>query len=117
VSLLTRRTSLRQSGLWVEQQKITKLQEKKPILTRHFDLIAWAVFRSLLVESYFHIGNCNAGSKPINRLTLCMILSLQWLFGRSDKKLESQVNGRRSIEKYLGPDMMNSLPAKPAPPI
>ena len=83
--------------------------------TFRFDRLASIPITSC--RKLFQISQSNAGSKTINPLTLCVIFALQWVFGRSDKKLESQVNGRRSIEKYIGPDMMKGLPAKPTPPI
>ena len=45
-------TTVGQRGFWDEQQRVTKLQDKKPVLKSLANSIPWASFRPLLDEDY-----------------------------------------------------------------
>jgi len=72
--------SMGQHGLWDEQQKVAKLQEKKPVLMRLAESIPWASFRPLLDKGYSQGRKSNAGRKRIDPLILFKMLVLQQLF-------------------------------------
>ena len=99
-----------QRGFWDEQQRVTKLQDKKPVLKRLADSIPWESFRPLLDKGYEHERKSNAGRKRIDPLILFKMLVLQQLFNLSDEELEFQVNDRRSFEEFVGLGVMNSIP-------
>ena len=99
-----------QRGFWDDQQRVAKLQEKKPVLKRLADSIPWESFLSLLDKGYAHERKSNAGRKRIDPLILFKMLVLQQLFNLSDQELEFQVNDRRSFENFVGPGVMNSIP-------
>ena len=99
-----------QRGFWDEQQRVTKLQDKKPVLKRLADSIPWESFRSLLDKGYEHERKSNADRKRIEPLILFKMLVLQQLFNLSDEELEFQVNDRRSFEEFVGLGVMNSIP-------
>ena len=99
-----------QRGFLDEQQRITKLQDKKPVLKSLADSIPWESFRSLLDKGYEHERKSNAGRKTIDPLILFKMLDLQQLFYLSDEKLEFQLNDRRSFEEFVGLRVMNNIP-------
>ena len=72
-----------QQGFWDEQQRVAKLQEKKPVLTRLTESIPWESFRPLLDKGYIQERKSNAGRKRIDPLILFKMLVLQQLFNLS----------------------------------
>ena len=66
-----------QRGFWDEQQRVSKLQEKKPALKRLSELIPWESFRPLLDHGYVHERKSNAGPKRIDPLILFKMLVLR----------------------------------------
>ena len=102
--------SMGQRGFWDEQQRVAKLQEKKPVLTRLAESIPWESFRLLLDKGYSQERKSNAGRKRIDPLILFKMLVLQQLFNLSDEELEFQVNDRRSFEEFVGLGVMNDIP-------
>ena len=99
-----------QGGFWDDQQRVAKLQEKKPVLKRLADSIPWESFRPLLDKGYAQERKSSAGRKRIDPLILFKMLVLQQLFNLSDQELEFQVNDRRSFENFVGLGVMNSIP-------
>jgi IS5 family transposase len=102
--------SMGQRGFWDEQQRVAKLQEKKPVLTRLAESIPWESFRLLLDKGYSQERKSNAGRKRIDPLILFKMLVLQQLFNLSDEEIEFQVNDRRSFEEFVGLGVMNDIP-------
>ena len=99
-----------QRGFWDEQNRVAKLQQKKPVLNRLSETIPWESFRPLLEKGYTQERKSNAGRKRIDPLILFKMLILQQLFNLSDEELEFQVNDRRSFEEFVGLDVMNNIP-------
>jgi transposase, IS5 family len=99
-----------QKGFWDEQQRVAKLQDKKPVLKRLSDSIPWESFRPLVDQGYVLERINNAGRKRIDPLILFKMLVLQQLFKLSDEELEFQMNDRRSFEEFVGLGVMNSIP-------
>ena len=77
-----------QRGFWDEEKRVTKLQDKKPVLKRLADSIPWESFRPLLDQGYAQERKSNAERKRIDPLILFKMLVLQQLFKLSDNKLE-----------------------------
>ncbi len=98
-----------QRGFWDEQQRVRKLQDKKPVLKSLADSIPWESFRPLLDKGYVQELKNNAGRKRIDPLVLFKMLVLQQLFNLSDEELQFQVNDRRSFEEFVGLGVMNSM--------
>ena len=73
-----------QVSFWDDQQRVAKLQEKKPVLKRLSDSIPWESFRPLLDKGYAQERKSNAGRKRIDPLILFKMLVLQQLFNLSD---------------------------------
>ena len=59
-----------QKGFWDEQERVSKLKNKKPVLTLLSESIRWEVFRPLLGKGYNLEGKSNAGRKRIDPLIL-----------------------------------------------
>ena len=62
-----------QRSFWNEQQRVAKLQVKKPVLTRLVESTPWELFRLLLQEGYSQERKSNAGGKRIYPLILFKI--------------------------------------------
>jgi len=99
-----------QRGFWDEQERVAKLREKKPVLTRLTKSIPWELFRPLLDKGYCQERKSNAGRKRIDPLILFKMLVLQQLFNLSDEEVEFQVNNRSSFEEFVGLGVMNHKP-------
>ena len=99
-----------QKDFWDEQERVSKLKNKKPVLTCLSELIAWEAFRPLLDKGYSQERKSNAGRKRIDPLILFKMLVLQQLFNLSDEEVEFQVNDRRSFEEIVGLGVMNDIP-------
>ena len=99
-----------QKGFWDEQERVSKLKNKKPVLTCLSESIPWEAFRSLLEKGYCQERKSNAGRKRIDPLILFKMLVLQQLFNLSDEQVEFQVNDRRSFEEFVGLGVMNDIP-------
>jgi len=97
-------------GFWAEQERVSKLKNKKPVLTCISESIPWEAFRQLLEKGYSQERNSNAGRKRIDPLILFKMLVLQQLFNLSDEEVEYQVNDRRSFEEFVGLGVMNDIP-------
>ena len=72
-----------QRCFWEEQQRVTKLQDKKPVLKRLADSTPWESFRLLLDKGYEHERKSYAGRKRLDSLILFKMLVLQQLFNLS----------------------------------
>ena len=99
-----------QRGFWDEQNRVAKLQQKKPVLRLLSEAMPWETFRPLLEQGYTQERKSNAGRKRIDPLILFKMLILQQLFNLSDEELEFQVNDRRSFEEFVGLGVMNRIP-------
>jgi transposase len=99
-----------QRGFWDEQERISKLHNKKPILKVLTEKVPWQAFLPLLDQAYEFERKSPAGRKRINPLILFKMLILQQLFNLSDSELEFQVNDRRSFEEFIGLGIMDTIP-------
>jgi transposase len=99
-----------QRGFWDEQERISKLHNKKPILKILTEKVPWQSFSPLLDQAYEFERKSPAGRKRINPLILFKMLILQQLFNLSDSELDFQVNDRRSFEEFIGFGIMDTIP-------
>ena len=96
-------------GFWRDQQRVAKLQDKKPIFKRLADSIPWESFRPLLDKGHAHECKGNSGSKRIDLLIRFKMAVLKQLFNLSYQKLESQINNRLNFEEFVYLGVMNSI--------
>ena len=99
-----------QKGFWDEQERVSKLKNKKPVLTCLSESILWEAFCPLLEKCYSQERKSNAGRKRINPLILFKMLVHQQLFNLSDKEVEFQVNDTHSFKEFVGLVVMNDIP-------
>jgi IS5 family transposase len=99
-----------QRGFWDEQQRIGRLQNKKPVLKLLSDSIPWESFRPLLEKGYALKRKSSAKRKRIDPMILFKMLVLQQLFNPSDEELEFQARDWRSFEEYVELGVMNNIP-------
>lgn len=102
--------TLGQSGIWDEQQKDAKLQDKKTVLKRLSDSMSWESFRPLLGRAYTQDRRSNAGRKRIDHMIAYKMVILQQHFNIRDEELEFQANDRRSFEEIVSLRVMNNNP-------
>ena len=55
-------------GFWDEEQRVTKLQDKKPVLKRLADSIPWESFRQIRDQGYAQERMSNAGRNGMSVL-------------------------------------------------
>jgi hypothetical protein len=65
-----------QRGIWDYQLRVSKLQEKKPVLKRLSESIPWESFRPLLDQGYGQVRKNYSERKSINPLILIKMLVL-----------------------------------------
>ena len=99
-----------QQGFWDEAERLAKLTRKKPSLERLKAAIPWEEFRPLLERAFAKERKSPAGRKRIDVIVMFKMLVLQQLHNLSDAEVEFQVNDRRSFEKFVGLDVMHSIP-------
>ncbi len=102
--------SIGRRGFWDEKQRIAKLQEKKPVMTRLAETIHRETFHPIIDKGYSQEPKSNAGRKRIDPLILFKMLVLHHLFNLSDEEIEFQVNNHRSFEEFGGLGAMNDIP-------
>ena len=98
-----------QGCIWDEQQIVSKLQEKKPVLKRLSDSIPWESISPFLDQGYVLKRKSNSGRKRIDPLILFKILVLQQHVNLNDEVLQFQMNYKRSFEEFVGLAVMNSI--------
>ena len=76
-----------QKGFWDDQERVSKLKNKKPVLTCLSESIPWEAFRPLLDKGYSQERKSNAGCKRIDPIIIFKMLVLQQLFNLSDEEL------------------------------
>ena len=91
-----------QKDFWDEQERVSKLKNKKSVLTCLSESIPWEAFRPLLDKSYSQEEKNNADRKRVDLLILFKILVLQQLLNLSDEEIEFQVNHRCTFEEFVG---------------
>jgi hypothetical protein len=76
-----------QKGFWDEQERVSKLKNKKPVLTCLWESIPWEAFRPLLEKGYSQERKSNAGRKRIDPLILFTMLVLYQPFNLSGEQV------------------------------
>ena len=99
-----------QKGFWDEQERVSKLKNKKPVLTCLLESIPWDAFRPLLEKGQSQERRSNAGRKRVDPLILFKMLVIQQLFNLSDEEVEFQVNDRRTFMEFVDFGVMNDIP-------
>lgn len=101
---------MNQPGFWDWENRQNKLNQKKDLLVRLNDIIAWETFRPLLEQIHHKPRKSNAGRKPIDVLILFKLVILQQLYNISDEELEYQVSDRLSFMQFLGFGLEDEVP-------
>ena len=96
-----------QKGFRDEQEKVSKLKNKKSVLTCCSESIPWKAFCPLLEKGDNQECNSNDSRKRIDPLILFKMLVLQQLFNLINEELKFQANERRTFEKCDGLCVMN----------
>lgn len=101
---------MRQPGFWDWEERQSKLNEKKDLLVRLNEIIAWETFRPLLEQIHDKPRKSQAGRKPIDVIVMFKLLVLQQLYNISDEELEYQVSDRLSFMQFLGFGLADEVP-------
>lgn len=99
-----------QPGFWDLEERQSKLNQKKDLLVRLNEIIAWETFRPLLEQLHDKPRKSKAGRKPIDEIVMFKLLILQQLYNISDEELEYQVSDRLSFMQFLNFGLADEVP-------
>ena len=99
-----------QPGLWDWEDRQIKLNQKKDLLVRLNEIIAWETFRPILERIHDKPRTSNAGRKAIDVVVMFKRLVLQQLYNISDEELEYQVSDRLSFMQFMGFGLADEVP-------
>jgi IS5 family transposase len=99
-----------QPGLWDWEDRQIKLNQKKDLLVRLNEIIAWETFRPILERIHDKPRKSNAGRKAIDVVVMFKLLVLQQLYNISDEELEYQVSDRLSFMQFMGFGLADEVP-------
>jgi transposase, IS5 family len=101
---------MRQPSFWDWEDRQNKLNQKKDLLVRLNEIIAWETFRPLLEQIHNKPRKSKAGRKPMDVVVMFKLLVLQQLYNISDEELEYQVSDRLSFMQFLGFGLADDIP-------
>lgn len=99
-----------QPGFWNWEERQNKLNQKKDLLVKLNEVIAWAAFRPTLERIHNKPRKSNAGRKAIDVVVMFKLLVLQQLYNISDDELEYQVSDRLSFMQFMGFGLADEVP-------
>jgi transposase, IS5 family len=99
-----------QPGFWDWEERQNKLNQKKDLLVRLNEIIAWEDFRPTLEQIHNKPRKSNAGRKAIDVVVMFKLLVLQQLYNISDEELEYQVSDRLSFMQFMGFGLADEVP-------
>jgi IS5 family transposase len=99
-----------QPGFWDWEERQTKLTQKKDLLVRLNNLVAWEAFRPTLEKIHDKPRKSNAGRKAMDVVVMFKLLVLQQLYNISDEELEYQVSDRLSFMQFMGFSLADEVP-------
>lgn len=100
----------RQRGLFDEQQRLEKLENKGDPLIAINEIIDWEMFRPIINKAFKKQPKGPGGRPPYDYITMFKILILQRLYNLSDEQMEYQINDRLSFMRFLGLNISDAIP-------
>ena len=100
----------RQRGLFDEQFRLEKLENKGDPLIAINLMINWDIFRPILEKTFKKQAKGPGGRPPYDYIVMFKILILQRLYNLSDEQMEYQINDRLSFMRFLGLNMSDDIP-------
>ncbi len=100
----------KQRGLFDEQFRLEKLENKGDPLIAVNEMNNWEVFRPLLNKVFKRIPKRPGGRPAYDYILIFKVLILQRLYNLSDEQMEYQINDRLSFMRFLGLNMGSDIP-------
>lgn len=100
----------RQRGLFDEQFRLEKLENKGDPLIEINQMINWEIFRPVLNKAFRKQPKGPGGRPPFDYIMMFRILVLQRLYNLSDEQMEYQINDRLSFMRFLGLNISDTIP-------
>ena len=100
----------RQSGLFDEQFRLEKLENKGDPLIAINQMVDWDLFKPVLKKAFKKDTKGPGGRPPYDYIMMFKILILQRLYNLSDEQMEYQINDRLSFMRFLGLKMSDNIP-------
>ena len=99
-----------QRGLFDEQFRLEKLENKGDPLVAINEIINWEIFMPILKKAFRKQAKGPGGRPPYDYLMMFKILILERLYNLSDEQMEYQINDRLSFMRFLGLNMSDDIP-------
>jgi len=99
-----------QPGFFDLDNRYDQLSKLKDPLVELNRVVDWNLFADLLAETTAKPRKSAAGRKPFDRVLLFKMLVLQRMNNLSDDRLEYQVRDRLSFMRFLGLDLVGTVP-------
>lgn len=100
----------KQRGLFDEEFRLEKLENKGDPLIAINEMINWELFRPLLNKVFKKTAKGPGGRPAYDYILMFKILILQRLYNLSDEQMEYQINDRLSFMRFLGLNMSSDIP-------
>lgn len=100
----------RQRGLFDEQFRLEKLENKGDPLIAINEMINWELFRPIIKKAFKKQPKGPGGRPSYDYILMFKILILQRLYNLSDEQMEYQINDRLSFMRFLGLNISADIP-------
>lgn len=90
-----------ESGLFDEENRLTRISQLGDPLERLRTVIDWKIFAPILNRAMYHEPKGPGGCPPYDYVMMFKILILQEYFGLSDEQAEFQITDRFSFMRFL----------------
>ena len=91
-----------QNSFFDEENRLTKLTQKKDPLLKLSAMIEWEKFRPVIARAMKKITRGTGGRPAYDYIMMFKVLILQRLYNVQDEQMEFQINDRLTFMRFLG---------------
>jgi IS5 family transposase len=99
-----------QHSFFDEENRLSKLANKKDPLVKLSTMIKWEKFRPIIDRAMKKETRGNGGRPPYDYIMMFKVLILQRLYNVSDEQMEFQINDRLTFMRFLGLSLGDTVP-------
>lgn len=99
-----------QNSFFDEENRLTKLTQKKDPLLKLSAMIEWEKFRPVIARAMKKITRGTGGRPAYDYIMMFKVLILQRLYNVSDEQMEFQINDRLTFMRFLGLSLGDKVP-------